>query len=154
MENKSMISDRYPLKIITLWSTFLLGTLFHAQLGLMPLFHGQSVTISEARDAATLGFIFWSMLIFFVLPMFAMIGTAFYEGRRYRIVHYGLTLVYTVLNLLHVLLDLMVKPIISYQISLMVILLLIGLLLNAMSYRWLKAYDRHEEKTLKRGLLL
>jgi hypothetical protein len=31
-----MNSDRYPLKIITLWSTFLLGTLFHTQLGLMP----------------------------------------------------------------------------------------------------------------------
>jgi hypothetical protein len=29
----------YPSKIITLWAVFLLGMLFHSQLGLMPLFH-------------------------------------------------------------------------------------------------------------------
>jgi hypothetical protein len=154
MANKSMSSDRYLLKIITLWSTFLLGTLFHTQLGLMPLFHGKSVALSEVQNPATLGFIFESMLIFFVLPMFAMIGTAFFEGRRYRVVHYCLTLVYTVLNLFHVVLDLRVKPVVGYQILLMVILFSIGLWLNVISYQWLKAYDRHEDKTFKRGLLL
>jgi hypothetical protein len=149
-----MMSDRYPFKIVTLWSTFLLGTLFHTQLGLMPLFHGKSVVLSEAQNPATLELIFGSMLLFFVLPMFAMIGTAFFEGRRYRVIHYCLTLVYTLLNLSHVVLDLMVKPVVGYQIALMVILFLIGLLLNVASYQWMKASDRRENKTFKRGLML
>jgi hypothetical protein len=32
----------YPSKIITLWAIFLLGMLFHTQLGLMPLFQSPS----------------------------------------------------------------------------------------------------------------
>jgi hypothetical protein len=141
-----MISDRHSLKIITLWSTFLLGTLFHTQLGLMPLFHGQSVAFSDSENTATLGLIFWSMLVFFALPLFAMIGAVFYEGKRYRVVHFCLTLVYTALNFLHVVMDLMVRPVMGYQISLMVVLFLIGILLNVVSFKWLKAYHRHEKK--------
>jgi hypothetical protein len=141
-----MTDDRLPLKIITLWSTFLLGTLFHTQLGLMPLFHGQSVAIAESQSSNHLGSIFWSMLVFFALPMAAMIGTAFYTQKRYRLVHFCLTLVYTVFNFLHVVLDLGVKPVLGYQIALMVMLFLIGLLLNQVSYRWLTASYRPKEQ--------
>ena len=35
----------YREKIIALWTVFLLGTLFHTQLALMPLFHGIDVAI-------------------------------------------------------------------------------------------------------------
>jgi hypothetical protein len=133
-----------PLQIITLWSTFLLGTLFHTQLGLMPLFHGQSVAIGS-QNTENLAPIFWSMLIFFALPMVAMIATSFYESKQYRAVHFYFTLVYTVLNFLHLVLDLRVTPIYWYQIALMVILFLIGLLLNFVSYRWLKSYRSHPQ---------
>ncbi|MCU0569878.1 MAG: hypothetical protein MUF49_25305 [Oculatellaceae cyanobacterium Prado106] len=133
-----MGSHRYSLQIITLWSTFLLGTLFHTQLGLMPLFHGLSVAI-ESHQNGNLSLIFWSMLVFFVLPMFAMIATSFYESKKFRSIHFYFTLLYTILNLLHVVFDLMITPIIWYQIALMFILLFIGLLLNLVSYQWLKA---------------
>jgi hypothetical protein len=33
----------FAVKIIALWTVFLLGTLFHTQLALMPLFHGLSL---------------------------------------------------------------------------------------------------------------
>ena len=35
----------YQVKIIALWTVFLLGTVFHTQLALMPLFHGLDVAI-------------------------------------------------------------------------------------------------------------
>lgn len=54
---------KYPEKIAALWTTFLLGTLFHTQLGLMPLFHGQSIV--ESHQTSNLDPIFWGMLLFF-----------------------------------------------------------------------------------------
>jgi hypothetical protein len=134
-----MKANDSPLQIITLWATFLLGTLFHTQLGLMPLFHGQNVAIA-LQGGSNLASIFWSMLVFFALPMFAMIATSFYETKRYRRVHFYFTMLYTVLNFLHITFDLMVTPIFWYQIALMVILFFIGLLLNLVSYHWLKSY--------------
>ena len=128
--------------IVTLWAVFLLGTLFHTQLGLMPLFHGQSVALG-AHGEGNLSLIFWGMLVFFSLPLLAMIGTAMVNNQQFRVFHFGLTLVYTVLNALHLGADLMVRPIFGYQIALMVLLLGVGLLLNREGYCWMKSAQRH-----------
>ena len=136
------MSVNYQGKIIALWNTFLLGTIFHTDLGLMPLFHGQSV--AHSHDTEEIAWIFWLMLAFFVLPMFAMIATAFTDSKPYRVIHFGLTVVYSVLNLLHVIFDLLVTPIIWYQITLMIILLIIGLLLNLVSFQWMQHYLREK----------
>ncbi|MBE9169581.1 hypothetical protein IQ238_19300 [Pleurocapsales cyanobacterium LEGE 06147] len=135
----------YQEKIIILWTIFLLGTLFHTQLGLMPLFHGISVAGTHAHDRATdtdianIAYIFWLMLGFFLLPMIAIIATTFYESRRYRVVHFGLTVFYTIINFLHIVLDLFVDPIAWYQIFLMVFVFLVGILLNIISFQWMQS---------------
>jgi heme/copper-type cytochrome/quinol oxidase subunit 4 len=82
--------------------------------------------------------IMWLMLGFFVLPMAAIIGTAFIDSRQYRSIHFGLTVLYTVLNFFHLLADAIVPPVAWYQIALMIILLIIGLLLNLVSFQWMK----------------
>jgi hypothetical protein len=125
-------------KIITLWAVFLLGTLFHTQLGLMPLFHNQSIAISDAHATGNIAWILWSMLGFFVVPMMAMIIPLFHDSKRYRKLHFGVTVFYSVMNLFHIVADLLVKPIAWYQITLMVLLFLIGLLLNLVSLQWLQ----------------
>lgn len=126
-------------KIITLWIVFLLGTLFHAQLGLMPLFHGINIATSDIHaDSSDVAQIFWLMLGFFTLPLLAILATAFTAVQPYRIGHFYLTLAYSVLNLLHVVLDLQVQPIAWYQITLMVMLFLVGLLLNVVAYQWMR----------------
>ncbi|RMF27189.1 MAG: hypothetical protein D6756_02365 [Cyanobacteria bacterium J083] len=140
----------YREKIIALWTVFLLGTLFHTQLGLMPLFHGIDVSIMEqhGQGAATLEEItpiLWGMLLFFTLPMLAIIGTAFYELKRYRVFHFGLTLVYTVLNLIHAIADILVTPVLWYQVALMIFLFLVGILLNIVAYQWLKVGSRRQQ---------
>jgi hypothetical protein len=124
-------------KIIVIWVIFLVGTLFHTQLGLMPLFHGLSVAESQAQSLAEISWVLWLMLGFFVLPMFAAIATAFTDTRRYRVIHFGLTVFYSVMNLLHVIADLVVQPIHWYQITLMIILFAIGLLLNIVAFQWM-----------------
>jgi hypothetical protein len=122
-------------KIITLWSVFLLGTLFHTQLGLMPLFHGINIANVSPTN---MDLILWLMLGFFSLPMLAMIATGFTDTQRYRMAHFGLTLIYSVLNFLHLALDLMVQPIVWSQITLMAILFAIGILLNVVAFEWLR----------------
>ena len=133
----------YREKIIALWTVFLLGTLFHTQLALMPLFHGINIAImghhqQEATTIAEITIILWGMLLFFSLPMLAIIATAFYDFEGYRRFHFGLTIVYTVLNLFHAIADLLVTPIVWYQVALMILLLLLSMLLNLVSYQWWK----------------
>nr|WP_228014569.1 hypothetical protein [Fortiea sp. LEGE XX443] len=133
----------YQERIIALWTAFLLGTLFHTQLGLMPLFHGLSVGESQPASKITdISGIMWLMLGFFVLPILVIIATAFTNSKRYRLFHFALTVFYSIMNLLHVIADLFVQPILWYQITLMVILFLIGLLLNIVSFQWMQLQSR------------
>ncbi|MEH1965573.1 MULTISPECIES: hypothetical protein [unclassified Nostoc] len=129
----------YREKIIALWTVFLLGTLFHTQLGLMPLFHGLTVVESQrATSISDISGIMWLMLGFFVLPMLAIIATAFIDSNRYRMIHFALSVFYSLMNLLHLIADLSVKPILWYQIALMLLLFLIGLLLNVVAFQWMR----------------
>lgn len=122
-------------KIIVLWIVFLLGTLFHTQLGLMPLFHNQRIIIDD-NPAGNIDGILWSMLAFFGIPMLLTVATLFMQSKRYRQAHWGVTLIYSGLNLIHTIADLLVQPIDGYQIALMVMLFLIGLLLNWVAFQW------------------
>jgi hypothetical protein len=133
----------YRERIIAIWTAFLLGTLFHTQLNLIPLFHGLPVVESQpATSINDISGIMWLMLGFFVLPMLAIIATAFTDSKRYRIIHFGLTIFYSIMNLLHVILDLFVQPLLWYQIALMVLLFFVGLLLNITAYQWMRLQNR------------
>lgn len=133
----SSANNNFPFKITSLWTVFLLGTLFHTQLALMPLFHGMNVTESRAHSFVSVDAVMWFMLIFFSLPLLAIIECAFSSAQRFRQLHFALTVVYTVFNLLHLVADALIS-VPSYQLMLMTLLLLVGLLLNEVSYRWMK----------------
>lgn len=141
---------KHQEKIIVLWIVFLLGTLFHTQLGLMPLFHNLSVAEFQANTLAEITPILWGMLGFFLLPMFAIVATLFIDSKRYRKVHFGLTILYTLSNTLHLLADLKVTPIQWYQVFLMLILLIVGLLINLVAFQWMQARDR--DRTHRKSL--
>lgn len=139
-----MMRANHQEKIITLWAVFLLGTLFHTHLGLMPLFHNQSVALSDAHGTGNIAWILWLMLGFFVVPMMAMIAPLFTDSKRYRTLHFGVTIFYSVMNLAHVVADLLVQPIAWYQITLMVLLFAIGLLLNVVAFQWMQAPNKNK----------
>lgn len=132
------MSHKYQEKIVSLWIVFLLGLLFHTQLGLMPLFHGLDVVASRSQSIAEIAPIMWLMLGFFVLPMAAIVGTVMTNTRQYRTIHFCFTVIYTMLNLSHLIADLMVQPIAWYQIALMMILLGVGLLISVVSFQWMQ----------------
>jgi hypothetical protein len=143
------MKSNYANQIIALWTAFLLVLLFHTDLGLMPLFHGQSV--AHSQDTSDISGILWSMVAFFVPPLLAIILPTFTDSKRYRAGHFWLTVIYSFLNLAHLIADLFVTPIAWYQIALMTILLLIGILLNLVSYRWITHYHREKSAELLRG---
>jgi len=128
-------TSSYPAKINALWTAFLLGLLFHTDLALMPLFHEMEIEHSHA--GGDVNAVFGFMLLFFLLPMLAIIAPTFTVTKSYRVFHFYLTLVYSVLNLGHLIADIVVgAP--WYQLVLMTILVIIGLLLNLVSFQWLK----------------
>lgn len=133
-----LASSNFPAKIAALWTVFLLGTLFHTQLALMPLFHGVSVVESHTEGVVGMNAVLWFMLIFFALPMLAIIGCALYPSRPFSRAHLGVTLIYTILNLFHLGMDAVIA-VPAYQLVLMSLLLGIGLLLNLVSYQWVRA---------------
>jgi hypothetical protein len=134
-------SHSFAARITALWTVFLLGTLFHTQLALMPLFHGLSVVESHTRDYISVNAVMWFMLIFFLLPLLAIVGCIFSPSPSFRKAHFGMTLVYTVFNLLHLGLDSIIA-VPSYQLVLMTFLVLVGLQLNIFAYQWMRTAGR------------
>lgn len=144
---------RPPLaeQLMALWTVFLLGTLFHTQLALMPLFHGLSVLAPHghvATNISEISGILWLMLAFFIVPLMAIVSLYLVDGRRYRLGHFWLTVVYSILNVAHLGADLSIPPVAWYQVALMSWLVLVGLGLNWVAYRWFKearrpGYSRH-----------
>ena len=132
------MSNNYPQKIIALWTSFLLGILFHTDLALMPLFHDMEVEHSHASN--NIHAVFGFMLLFFLLPMIMIIWTSFTTAKSYRRFHFGFTVVYSVLNLGHLIADIAVKAP-WYQLVLMTLLFVIGLFLNLISFQWLNHHS-------------
>ncbi len=140
-----IMANRYPTQINALWIAFLLGTLFHTDLGLMPLFHDQAVEHSHA--GGNLDLVFGFMLFFFTIPMVLIILTTFTNSKGFRRLHFLVTVLYSVLNVGHLIADIVVQAP-WYQLVLMTLLLGIGLLLNLVSYQWLQKRYHRIRKTI------
>lgn len=137
------------LRLRHLWLAYLLAMLFHVELGLMPLFHGVSAAIESQVPANRLGLVFWGMLLYFLIPLAALLLIAYADSlprggmtsqarawRRWRPAHFALSLVYTLTNLAHLLADILIPDSRSDQVFLMLVLLVLGLLINREAWLW------------------
>jgi hypothetical protein len=134
-----MIDLSIQARIVALWAVFLFGMVFHSQLAMMPMLYGQSVAMPNAKGKMPASHP-WLMLGFYAIPMLAIAATVLISWQPYRIIHFGLTTLYTVMNFLHAALDLTVKPIEWYQIALMVIVFVNGIFLNILAFQWMQAF--------------
>ena len=132
-------------RLRSLWLAWFLCLLFHTDLGLMPLFHGLSPEIESQVDPARLPAVFWAMLIYFLVPLAAFLAIAYADGngsrpwRRWRWFHVGLGIVYSITNIAHLVVDILIPDSRSDQVLLMGVMVLIGLLINVESWRWCRA---------------
>ncbi|MDJ0733165.1 MAG: hypothetical protein QNJ47_03615 [Nostocaceae cyanobacterium] len=123
-------------QIIALWAVFLFGTVFHSQLAFMPILYGENVAMPSYKGKMPLSHP-WLMLGFFIIPMLAILLTVFNASPLYRMIHFGVTVFYTLMNFVHAAMDLTVRPIEWYQIALMVIVFINGVALNILAYQWI-----------------
>lgn len=133
-----------PLWIGALWAAWLIVMLFHVELGLMPLFHGQSVRIESDVPVARLPRLFMAMLLYLLVPVLAML-LAFHAAAEplswsarpiWRASQWWLSLTYSVTNVIHLVADIRIPDARQDQIVLMLALTLIGLLLTGATWVW------------------
>jgi hypothetical protein len=136
--------DTAALRVAGLWCAWLLLMLFHVELGLMPLFHGASVEIKTSVSSSILLRIFLAMLVYFLIPVFAMllaihaVSDPFGWSNRapWPIAQFLLSVVYSTTNLAHLVADIRIPDSRTDQVLLMVVLTLVGLLLNRETWLW------------------
>lgn len=132
------------LRLRSLWIAYLLAMLFHVDLGLMPLFHGIAPTIESKVAPELLPLLFWAMLIYFLLPLAAVLRISWAASqplrnghwRGWRRLHFWLSVLYTITNIPHLIADIMVPDSRGDQVALMLVLLVIGLLINREAWAW------------------
>ena len=133
------------LRLRSLWVAWFLCLLFHTDLGLMPLFHGLSPEIESQLAPELLPQVFWAMLLYFLLPLLAYLLISYAASdqgagwRRWRWFQLGLSVVYTLTNIAHLVVDILIPDSRSDQVLLMAVMVLIGLLINRESWRWCRA---------------
>ncbi len=125
------------MRVTTLWVVFLFGMTFHAILGVMPIFFGADVAMPDATGETPAGMMLL-MLLFFLIPMVAVVMSVFVEAKWYRIANFVLTLAFTLFNAFHLIQHLGEAPVEVHQVLLLAFLLISGVLLNIASYRWMR----------------
>jgi hypothetical protein len=137
-------TTNHAQRLITLWIAWLLAMLFHVDLGLMPLFHGQSPEINSQVPLGALPLLFRAMLGYFLLPLLAIVLISFADsaiapGDRWKPLRrqqFWLSVVYSITNILHLLADIFVPDARLDQIVLMAVMTVLGLLINIEGWRW------------------
>lgn len=127
------------LKVVSLWTLFLFGMIFHSLLAMMPLFWGQSIAMpQEMINQHPLTPMMWMSLLIYLLPMIIIAVTLFIEAKWHRITNFVFTLLFTLMNIWHLMGHLGETPVDPRQIILLTFVLISGILLNIVSFKWIK----------------
>ena len=126
-------------EVVTLWIIFLFGMILHSLLGIFPLFWGESISMSQELIAKNpIQSSMWMMLFFFLIPMIIIVLTSFLETKWYRITNFVFTLLFTLMNIWHLIGHLCESPVDPRQIVLLIFVFISGVILNIVSFKWLK----------------
>ncbi len=127
------------MKVVTLWVIFLFGMILHSLLGIFPLFWGESISMSQEQIAKNpMQSSLYMMLFFFLIPMIIIVLTSFLETKWYRITNFVFSLLFSLMNVFHLFEHLGESPVDLHQIVLLTFVLISGIMLNIVSFKWLK----------------
>jgi len=137
----------HGVRLAALWLSWLLIMLYHVELGLMPLFHGLPVVIKTRIPAARLPRLFAAMLIYFLLPLGALLlivdaltdPLGWSGADPWRAAQFWFSVIYSLTNVMHLIADIRIPDSRADQVVLMLLLTLIGLLINREAWLWWRA---------------
>ena len=121
--------------------------LYHVELGLMPLFHGMPVEIETQVPAERVPRLLLAMLIYFVLPMLALLlvvhaisAPGSWSGTgAWRAAQFWFSVVYSITNVIHLIADMRIPDSRSDQVILMTLLTGVGVLITREAWWWWRA---------------
>lgn len=121
--------------------------LYHVELGLMPLFHGMAVEIESHVPVERVPRLFLAMLIYFVLPMVALLlvvhaisAPSSWSGTGpWRAAQFWFSVIYSITNVMHLIADIRIPDSRSDQVILMALLTGVGVLINREAWLWWRA---------------
>lgn len=127
------------LKVVSLWILFLFGMIFHGNLALMPIFWAKSVAMSEELIAANpMAPMLWMMLMIWLIPMIIIAVTLFIKAKWYRITNFVFTILFSLMNIWHLTGHAKESPVDFRQVVLLTFVLISGIFLNIVSFKWIK----------------
>lgn len=137
----------HGVRLAALWTAWLLLMLYHVELGLMPLFHGLPVEIESQVPAKRVPRLFLAMLIYFVLPMLALLlvvhalsAPGSWSGTGpWRASQFWFSVLYSITNVMHLIADIRIPDSRTDQVILMGLLTGVGVLINREAWLWWRA---------------
>lgn len=124
-------------KIIILWAIFLFGMTVHTILALIPIFYGVDIAIPEATGKVP-SVMLWIMFLSLLIPMILILAVSFIEYVWFRISNFVLSIIFTIMNTYHLIGHAGETPVDPCQIVLLTFVLISGVMLNIVSYRWMR----------------
>ncbi len=127
-----------------LWLLMVVGMMLHFDYHVSGIFYG----IDLKRPNATGEFpptIWLIRFVFQLAPMMAVTFLLFFEAQWFRVAHFGISILYTLAHASHLIRE-FEKPDMS-QLNLLSLVLVVSVLLNIVSLRWLK--EGKEETTVE-----
>ncbi|MDP8238058.1 MAG: hypothetical protein P9X24_03125 [Candidatus Hatepunaea meridiana] len=128
-------------KIIILWVVFFLGITTHMLLAVLPIFFGAEIAMPDATGAVPASMV-WMMLILYLLPIVIIALVPFLEEKWFRTSNFVISILFTLMNIYHPIEHLQQSPVDSRQIVLLTFVLAFSILLNIVSFRWMKEEQR------------
>ena len=125
------------LKITILWGVFLLGMIFHSLLAIMPIFFGADVAMPDATGSVPASMM-WMSLLIYLLPMLLIVLILFTEKKWFKITNFGFSILVTLMNIFHLIGHITGISVQLFQVVLLTFVLVSGILLNIVSYKWIK----------------
>lgn len=123
------------IQLSLLWLLMVVGMMLHFDYHVSGIFYG----IDLKRPNATGEFpptIWLIRFVFQIAPMMAVTFLLFFEVQWFRVAHFGVSVLYTLAHASHLIRE-FEKPDMS-QMNLLSLVLVVSVLLNVVSWRWLK----------------
>ena len=124
-------------KIITLWTVFIFGMVFHSLLAMMPLFFGADIAMPNATGSVPCSMM-WMSLLIYLLPIILIVLILFTEKKWFKITNFGFSILITLMNIFHIIEHISETSVQMVQVVLLTFVLISGILLNIVSYKWMK----------------